>query len=236
MIAKGVIIMQGSVDVCVELNRMLKFPFRQGSPGFSRGFTIIESMVVMVIIAIALTLALPSFKPSAEKRQLVSAAEQVVSFMTLVQSEAIKHNDKVSVSWSSPGGHGANWCIGASAPPKTGACDCMETVTTEADFCSIDSVPYRLVQSDFVDMSYEFMHMQPTASSFAFDPVSGIVVDIADAESVDGDWLFLMHSDMTASGSNQRLFELQVKLNTTGRASICSDDDRYSMIGGYPVC
>lgn len=228
--------MQENVDVCGKLNRMLKFPSHPASRGAKPGYTLIESMIVLVIIATAVSLALPTFRPVSEKRQLVSAAEEVVSFMALVQSEAIKRNDKVSVSWFSPGEHGANWCIGASAPPKTGPCDCMETVTTEADFCSIDAVPYRLLQSDFVDMSFEFMHMQPAASSFAFDPVSGVLVDIADAESVDGDWLFYVHSDMKASGSNLRLFELQVSMNATGRAKICADDDQHSLIGGYPVC
>ncbi len=236
MIAKGVMVMQGSVDVFGKPNRKFKFPENPVSHGFERGFTLIELMTVMGVVAITITLALPSFRPVAEKRQVVSAAEEVISFMATAQGEAIKRNDKVSVSWFSPGGHDDDWCIGASLPPKTAPCDCMETVTTEADFCSIDSVPYRLVQSDFVDMSYEFIHMRPAASSFAFDPVSGIVVDIADAESVDGDWLFYVHSDMTNSGNNLALFELQVSMNATGYAKICADDDRQSIIGGYPIC
>ena len=230
MIAKGVMVMQELKGLSGGLNRTLKLPSHRPVPRFKRGFTLIELMIVMVIIAITLTLAVPTFKATVEKRRLVSATEEIVSFMAFAQSEAIKRGEKVSVSWHTPGGHDANWCIGASLS----LCDCMETVTTEADFCSIGSVPYRLVQSDFVDMDYEFIHMNPTDSSFAFDPVRGIVVDIADAESVDGDWLFYLHSDEKVDGV--RLYELELSMYATGRMSICADDDRYSIIAGYPIC
>jgi len=112
----------------------------------------------------------------------------------------------------------------------------METVATESDFCSIDSVPYRLIQSDFVDINYEFMHMRPSSSNFSFDPVRGIVTDVEDAESVDGDWLFYIHSDSKTDG--KRRYELELSMNATGRASICAEDSslRSGIIGGYQTC
>ena len=222
--------MQGFSGSLGVFDRKLKLPVQPLGLDVHRGFTLIELMIVMIIVALVITLAVPTYKASVEKRQLVSAAEEVVSFMRFAQSEAIKRNEKISVSWSSPGGHSANWCIGAALT----TCDCTETDSTEADYCSIDSVPYRLTQSDFVDMDFDFLHMQPKASSFAFDPVRGILTDIADPESVDGDWLIYIHSDMKVDG--QRLFELQLLVNATGQMSICSDTDRYSIIAGYPTC
>ncbi len=199
-----------------------------------RGFTLIELMITLVIVAIGVALALPSWNSIIEKRHLTAAAEEITSFLVFAQSEAVKRNEKVTVSWYTPGSHNVNWCIGASLPPQTAPCDCTETVATENDFCSIDSVPYRLTQSDFVDMNFEFLHMNPVQSNFSFDPIRGIVVDIADAESVDGDWLFYLHSN-EGSGST-REFELQIKVNITGRSTICTDDDRRRTIGGYPIC
>ncbi len=228
--------MQGIVDSHRPLNRKFNRTSKKQFRPAGQGFTLIEVMIVTVIIAIGVALAVPSFTPVIEKRQLVSAAEEFVSFMELAQGEAIKRNEKVTVSWYSPGGHNVNWCIGASLPPKTAPCDCTETVPTENDFCSIDSVPYRLVQSDFTDISHEFMHMNPTDSSIAFDPVRGIVTDIANAESVDGDWLFYIHSDSKQNG--KRRYELELSLYATGRTSICAEDSslRNSIIGGYPKC
>jgi hypothetical protein len=83
-------------------------------------------------------------------------------------------------------------------------------------------------------MDQEFMHMRPSESDFSFDPVRGIITDIDDSESVDGDYLFYLHSDRGSGGS--RLFELQIKMLITGRVSICTDDDRKRLIGGYPEC
>jgi type IV fimbrial biogenesis protein FimT len=204
------------------------------------GFTLIELMITMVIIAIGVSLAMPTFVAVMEKRRLVSAAEEVVSFMAFARSEAIKRNKKVSVSWYTPGGHNSNWCIGASLSPKASPCDCTETNSAHVDFCSIDSVAYRLVQTDFVNMGDEFIHMRPNASSFAFDPVRGIVVrsddEVLERESIDGDYLFYLHSDRKETGTNTRLYELQLKMYITGRMDICTDDDRQRLVGGYPIC
>ena len=59
------------------------------SPKFrcaSRGFTLIELVIVVGIVAIGVTLALPSWRSVVEKRQLTSAIEQVASFLTFEHS------------------------------------------------------------------------------------------------------------------------------------------------------
>ena len=224
--------MQVSSGSLGAFDRKSKISDRQFSRGLEHGFTLIELMTVVVIVAIIVALAVPTYKASIEKRRVVSAAEGIASFIGLTRGEAIKRSEKVSLSWSSLGGHDVNWCIGAALT----TCDCTETDPTEADFCSIDSIPYRLTQSDFADMSFEFLHMQPIASSFAFDPIRGIPVDIADAETVDGDWLIYIHSDAGTQIGGKRLFELQLSFNATGKMSICADDDRARIIGGYPIC
>ena len=127
MIAKGVMVMLGFVDSFSVLNRKFNKKSKIQLRPVSQGFTLIEVLIVMVIVAIGVAIAVPSFRPAIEKRQLVSAAEEVVSFMEIAQGEAMKRNEKVTVSWSSPGSHNVNWCIGASSPPKTAPCDCMET-------------------------------------------------------------------------------------------------------------
>ena len=223
--------MRLSVKGFVE-NSPRKSPARHAN---TSGFTLIELMIVMVIVAIGLALAAPSFQIMMEKRRVTAAAEEITSFIAYVQSEAVKRNEVVNFSWYTSGGHSDQWCIGASLAPQSIPCNCRETDPTDADFCSIDSVPYRMVQTDFMDMGDDFIHMRPSASNFSFDPIRGIVVDIADAESVDGDYLFYVHSDLRA-GSGKRYYELQIQVNLTGRTTICSDDDRESIIGGYPTC
>ena len=198
----------------------------------NKGFTLLEIMISLVIVSIGVALAVPSFTSIKDKRQLTAAAEEVASFVTFAQAEAVKRNEQITVSWNTPGSHNPNWCIGITEGGT--ACDCTETVVTEADFCAIDEVPYRLVQTDFVDMGYEFMHMNPTVGDFAFDPVRGIMTDISSSEIIDNDSLFYLHSD-SGSGSS-RMYELEIWASITGRVSICTDTYRTSIVGGYDEC
>lgn len=200
--------------------------------GKSSGFTIIELMIVMVIVAIGVALASPTFRTIIEKRELTATMEEVSSFLSFARGEAVKRNEEVTVSWSTPGGHNVNWCIGAIVGGT--ACDCTETVTTEADFCAIDGLSTRMVQADFVDINFEFMHMNPNTGNFSFDPVRGVLANISSAEIVDNDYLFYVHSD-EGSGTS-RDYKLELWLNITGRIAICGDATRQSIISGYAEC
>ena len=53
-----------------------------------RGFTLVELMIVIVILAIVLALSMPSWRESVEKRHVVSGAEQITSFISLARGEA----------------------------------------------------------------------------------------------------------------------------------------------------
>jgi prepilin-type N-terminal cleavage/methylation domain-containing protein len=196
------------------------------------GFTMVELMIVLVIVAIGVALALPTWGSIAEKRELTGAMEEVASILAFAQTEAIKRNEQVTVSWVSPGSHNKNWCIGITLDDDP--CVCTQTNVEAGDFCQIDDVPYRLTQVDFTDINAEFMHMNPNVGSFAFDPIRGVMTDISSNEIIDNDYLFYVHSDQ-GSGSS-REFELQLQINITGRGKICADDDRKRLIGGYPEC
>lgn len=199
-----------------------------------RGFTLVELMITIVVVAIGVALAVPSWSEFVEKRQIVAATEDVASFIEFARHEAVKRNEPVFVDWNTSGGHSDNWCIGLSMAPQSTPCDCTVTNTADADFCSVDGVPYRMTQTDYVAMGFEFMHMNPTSGSFGFDPVRGITSNVSNAEVTDGDWLMYLHSN-EGSGST-RLWSLQISLNATGRTSICSDESRKRSIGGYKPC
>lgn len=204
---------------------------RLGISSANRGFTLVELMIVVVVIAISIAIAIPSWRTSVEKRHVVAGAEQIASFISLARGEAMKRGQEVTVSWHSNGGHSENWCIGLKLGDD--ACDCMETTTTDSDFCEIDGAPQRLTQSDFVDMDYEFFYASDNDSSFSFDPVRGLVTN-NEANLFTNSYMYYLQNDMKVGG--KRLYELQVRINRTGRINICANDDRQSMIGGYPEC
>ena len=203
---------------------------QKGKKGFSnKGFTLIEMMIVVGVIAIILSLALPSYRSIIEKRQVTSGAEQLAGFVSAVQMEAVRRNEPIAVRYMRTDQE--NWCIGLSLGPT--ACDCEQTSVLASDFCQIDGAMMKLVQTDFVDLGFEFFHAADTDSSFSFDPVRGTIAN-NESSLFSNPYMFYLHNDMKVD--EQRFYELQLKINRTGRIHICADDDRRSTIGGYPAC
>ena len=73
---------------------------RRSRPG---GFTMIELMVVVAIIAVLATVAAPSFKDAILSNKLAGFANSFVSSVQLARSEAIKRNSTVRVCRSADG-------------------------------------------------------------------------------------------------------------------------------------
>ena len=202
----------------------------------SRGFTLVELMITVTIVAIGVALALPSWKFFVEKRQLTAAAEEVASFVSFARGAAVKRNQIVTVSWMP----GADFCMGISAPPQTAPCNCsldIDNTVVPEKICSVGSVPYIISNDDFGDISQEFMVMQPTTGSFGFDPIRGTIVnETPSAEIYNGDYLFKVQSKEIPDTSD-RLFALKFRLNPTGHLTICAETDQVlSRIGAYPTC
>lgn len=74
----------------------------------ARGFTLIELMVVILIVAITVTIAIPSFQSLISTTQLRTATSQLVGMLNLARSEAIKRGWPVTVCKSAD--------VGAAAP------------------------------------------------------------------------------------------------------------------------
>jgi type IV fimbrial biogenesis protein FimT len=63
----------------------------------ARGFTLVELMVVLIIVAVLLMVALPSFSVLTYRTKLKSYANEVVTSVYLARSEAIKRNADVTL-------------------------------------------------------------------------------------------------------------------------------------------
>jgi len=67
------------------------------------GFTLIELMITLAIVAILLTVGVPSLKTFMQGNQLIASTNELVSALHVARSEAIKLNLRVSVCESSDG-------------------------------------------------------------------------------------------------------------------------------------
>jgi len=181
-----------------------------------RGFTLVEVMMSLVLVAISAALALPSYREMVEKRQVTNGAEQLASFINTAQGVAMKTNSVVTVSWSHTNSN--DWCIGAISSED--ACDCTVTNTASDSYCQIGAQDFIL--SDNIAAELGLMHSMTGDGSYAFDPIRGVFVDLDDALALEL---------RSRSGD----FRLNLMVNSTGRVTLCSDDASHS-VPGYQLC
>jgi type IV fimbrial biogenesis protein FimT len=200
------------------IRRILSVRSRGTTPYYSRhrGFSLVEIMMSLVLVAIGMALALPSYRDMVEKRQVTNGAEQLASFINTAQGVAMKTNQVVTISYDRSGHD--DWCVGAVSGET--ACDCTETDTSATDYCQIATQPFILNNGHAGDL--ELMHAMEGDGAYAFDPIRGLFLDLDDSLTLE------LHSP-------SRDFRLNLVVNSTGRVVLCSEDSEHS-IPGYGAC
>jgi prepilin-type N-terminal cleavage/methylation domain-containing protein len=180
------------------------------------GFTMVEVMMALILLAISAALSLPSYREMVEKRQLTNGAEQIMAFVNSAQMEAMKQNRIVTVSYSRTADN--NWCFGATL--GAAACDCNETTSTETDFCAIDTAQRVITNANTGNIN--LLKSITGDGAYSFDPVRGILTDLDDPLAVE-------------MSSNNQDYALNLTVSNTGQAILCSKDSSHK-VPGYSVC
>lgn len=179
-----------------------------------RGFTLIEMIVTVSVLAILLTVAVPSFKDTVDKRRLVGAAEQFYGDLQAARFEAIKLNKTVEVFFKNSGA--TNWCYGMSDNVAANNCDC----TSSTPNCTVGGMPKVMGNSGFRGVTLTVSGYEE--SRICVDSRRGKFFSDSDCTSDDmGNVTF-----SSSSGS------IRVDTQELGRVRICST----AGTGGYPSC
>jgi len=85
----------------------------------ARGFTLVEMMTVVSILAVLLGIVAPSFSGFLASQQAKALTYDLTADLMLARNEALKRNASVSVTPDNAGGWAQGWAVATVAAPVT---------------------------------------------------------------------------------------------------------------------
>ena len=182
-----------------------------------RGVTLIELAVTLSVLALAVTLAVPSWQQLRQKRDVTATAEGLAAFLLNIQSSAVLHNNELTVSLMRD--DSTHWCLGAALGAV--ACDCSVSDPDDPSYCSIVGAKTVITPSP---SSVSRMTGHGLDTAFTFEPTRGLMID----EDLRNPHFF----DLVSKDS---MFGLRVSMHPTGSVQVCNFD-LATPVPGYDAC
>lgn len=188
-----------------------------------RGFTLIELIVTLAVLAVLLAAAAPSFADFFERYRLRSAVDDTLTLFAQARQGAVETDRNVRLS---VGGTVTDWCVGAvqAAEPAAGelidpdepaACDCSGAPAT----CSVDGSQLTVDGSGRPGVS-----VAAVGTNFVYDSKGGTL----DSDS------FALTPQIDFLSSSSR-YGLSVRVSALGQARACVTDGKRP-VPGYQPC
>jgi len=174
-----------------------------------RGVTLIELVITVLVAAILLAIAIPSFNRLFEKSRLKGAAERLSSEIQYARAEALERRAPVSIAIKA----GQDWCIGLT-DDTSGTCDC-----STVNDCQVGGATRITDGGDFKGVGVQGSNVNDT-----FEPLRGV----PDAATYDEDeWPVFFK---LAGGRS-----VGVELTVLGSVRLCSPAGSGNL-WDYPTC
>jgi type IV fimbrial biogenesis protein FimT len=184
--------------------------------GWVFGFTLIELMATVAVLAVVLVAAVPSFVDFFDKYRLRGAAEGVISLISSARAEAVKNDLDVNIAMA---GSGASWCMGANAAaqPSGGspAATAMECDCTDTAACLVSG------QRAAIDIgAYPDVRLGSLPPATTFDGKLGAIVPLGTRS-------------LTLTSPRGK-YDLAVEINALGQARLCVPTGKPVITGVSP--
>jgi len=193
-----------------------------------RGFTLIELMVTIVVLAVLVGLAIPSFRDFVVKSRLRGATDDIVNLLRTAHGSAVKLQRDVNVSVQA-----STWCAGAVAAadpgavgdvvPAAAACDCAASTVT----CKVAA------QNSLVSAgSYSGVSLSTNTSNAINNAQGGITFNSKYGALLLGS---LPTNPMITLSAGNNAFSTQISISQLGETYVCRPSSS-KFISGYPSC
>lgn len=194
-----------------------------------RGFTLIELVVTILVGAVLVGLAVPSFREMMIKSRLRGATDDIVNLLNVARGSAVKLQRDVNFSIKS-----ATWCAGAvsagdpssvgDAVPSASACDCAASTVT----CKVG-----LEQALVASSSHSEVTIATNASSTVNNSAGGITFNSKYGALLLGS--LPTNPIVTLKAGSNDEFSTQISISQLGEPRVCRPSTS-KFISGYPSC
>jgi type IV fimbrial biogenesis protein FimT len=176
------------------------------------GFTLLELMLTLTVLAVLVTLGMPSMQELLARNRLKTAAHALVGDMQWTRGEAIRRNLDLYLTIDT-----GTWCYGVSV---IDACDCRLTDPRAAKACTLPTAGEPILKTV---SGVDFPSVRVASISFAGAPPQ-TRFEPRRATANAGSLTF----------KSEQGPELRIVLSMLGRVRVCSP--KAFSIPGYPAC
>lgn len=187
----------------------------------SPGFTLIELMVTLAVLAVLLLAATPSFADFFERYRLRSATDDTLTLFAQARQGAVEADRNVRLT---VGGTTSAWCVGAKQAVEPAAGSLVDT-TPAACVCSATPPSDCMVDGAMLTTDgtgRPGVSVAAVGSDFTYDSKGGTLVNIAATPQID----FL---------SKTSRYGLSVRVSALGQARACVITGKRP-VPGYQPC
>ncbi len=142
----------------------------------NKGFTLIELMVVIAIVGIVTSLAIPTFGSMMQRNQLKAAVQSFQDDMQFAHTQAIKRSQNILINHTRVSTAAGNWCYGLTTNASCN-CDPNADGNTSDSTCEIKTVSgasFNTIKmfSDTGNSSFDFRRGTIGANGVTFNTTS----------------------------------------------------------------